>query len=93
MDRTIKERARWSQNSDGSTPKRLPAAGSVLAGEGCRERMEIILGPGTEDLQLQPNIDTARPRKAQGHMKLTAHLRTGYPHLTSELSREGSDLT
>lgn len=47
MDRTIKERARWSQNSDGSTPKTLTAARSVLAGKACRDRMEIILGPGT----------------------------------------------
>lgn len=47
MDRTIKERARWSQNSDGSTPKRLTAAGCILAGKACRDGMEIILGPGT----------------------------------------------
>lgn len=47
MDKTIKVRVRWSQNSDGSTPRRLTAARSVLAGEDCRDRMEIILEAGT----------------------------------------------
>lgn len=57
-----------------STPKRLTAAGSMLAGEGCRDGVEIILGAEAEDLQLQPNSDTAQPRKTQGHMTLMTPL-------------------
>lgn len=32
------------QMAQHSTPKRLTAAGSILAGEGCRDGMEINLG-------------------------------------------------
>lgn len=57
MDKIIKKRDGWCQDSDGSTPRRLTGAGSVWVGKGCRDRMEMILGAGAEDPQLQLSLE------------------------------------